>query len=75
MTAARILEVTDRIKQRSHDKRALYLERLEAAAAAGPRRSSLGLRQPGAWVCGLQPAGQDAAGGRANAQSGDCHRL
>jgi phosphogluconate dehydratase len=39
---ARIGEVTERIVRRSHDRRARYLDRLSAAAAAGPRRLRLG---------------------------------
>jgi len=40
--AARVLEVTDRIQKRSYDRRSIYLERLEKAAATAPRRQSLG---------------------------------
>jgi len=39
---ARIGEVTERIARRSHDARARYLDRLNAAAEKGPRRGSLG---------------------------------
>ena len=40
--SSRVLEVTSRIQKRSHDKRSIYLERLEKLAAAGPRRAALG---------------------------------
>ncbi len=39
---ARIEEVAERIRKRSHDKRAHYLERIERAATQKPKRSSLG---------------------------------
>lgn len=39
---ARIGEVTERIARRSHDARRRYLDRLAAAAEAGPRRQRLG---------------------------------
>jgi phosphogluconate dehydratase len=39
---ARVGEVTERIARRSLDRRSRYLDRLEAAAAAGPRRQALG---------------------------------
>jgi phosphogluconate dehydratase len=44
MTAlnARIGEVTERIAKRSRDTRARYLDRLDQAAIAGPRRAGLG---------------------------------
>ncbi|WP_106753012.1 phosphogluconate dehydratase [Pannonibacter carbonis] len=38
---ARIGEVTERIARRSHDSRALYLDRIRAAAEKGPVRSRL----------------------------------
>lgn len=38
----RIGEVTERIAQRSHDARARYLDRIDRAAEAGPRRARLG---------------------------------
>ncbi|WP_334175556.1 phosphogluconate dehydratase [Pseudoxanthobacter sp.] len=38
----RIGEVTERIARRSHDGRARYLERVERAASAGPKRDRLG---------------------------------
>ena len=41
-TASRILEVTERIQKRSHDKRSRYLDQVEKAAAKAPRRSALG---------------------------------
>ena len=41
-TASRILEVTERIQKRSHDKRSRYLDQVERAAAKAPRRSALG---------------------------------
>jgi phosphogluconate dehydratase len=39
---ARLGEVTERIARRSHDTRRRYLDRLAAAAEAGPRRQRLG---------------------------------
>lgn len=39
---ARLGEVTERIVRRSHDTRRRYLDRLAAAAEAGPRRQRLG---------------------------------
>ncbi len=39
---ARLGEVTERIVRRSHDARRRYLDRLAAAAEAGPRRQRLG---------------------------------
>ncbi len=39
---ARVGEVTARIAERSRARRSRYLERIEAAAAAGPRRQALG---------------------------------
>jgi phosphogluconate dehydratase len=39
---ARIAEVTERIARRSHDRRARYLDRIDAAAASGRRRGALG---------------------------------
>ena len=39
---ARLAEVTERIVRRSYDSRARYLERIAAAAEAGPRRQRLG---------------------------------
>ena len=43
MTAvARVLEVTDRIRQRSRDKRDRYLALLDKSASVAPRRSALG---------------------------------
>ena len=39
---ARIADVTDRIARRSHDARRRYLDRIDAAAAAGRRRAALG---------------------------------
>ncbi|MEX0448411.1 phosphogluconate dehydratase [Spiribacter sp. 221] len=38
---AAVAEVTERIRQRSHDDRSAYLERLKAAADVGPVRTSL----------------------------------
>ena len=39
---ARIAEVTERIARRSRDTRRRYLDRIDAAAAAGRRRAALG---------------------------------
>ena len=39
---ARVGEVTARIAERSHERRARYLDRIEKAADAGPRRQALG---------------------------------
>ncbi|MCA1298900.1 phosphogluconate dehydratase [Stappia indica] len=52
---ATIGEVTDRIRQRSRDSRARYLDRIRAAGEAGPRRSvlSCGNLAHGFAACGL----------------------
>ncbi|GGE85392.1 phosphogluconate dehydratase [Stappia taiwanensis] len=52
---ATIGEVTDRIRQRSRDSRARYLDRIRAAGDAGPRRSvlSCGNLAHGFAACGL----------------------
>jgi len=42
MVQARIAEVTERIARRSHDARSAYLDRITAAAEAGPTRRRLG---------------------------------
>jgi phosphogluconate dehydratase len=52
---AAVLEVTERVTERSRDRRADYLERLRGARSAGPRRSavSCGNLAHGAAACAI----------------------
>jgi phosphogluconate dehydratase len=42
VTNARLLEITQRIEARSHDKRSRYLDKLDHYASKAPRRTALG---------------------------------
>jgi phosphogluconate dehydratase len=55
MVQARIAEVTERIARRSHDARSAYLDRITAAAEAGPTRRRLGCANfaHGFAACGI----------------------
>ncbi|TSD88803.1 phosphogluconate dehydratase [Mycobacterium sp. KBS0706] len=55
MVQARIAEVTERIARRSHDARSAYLDRIAAAAEAGPARRRLGCANfaHGFAACGI----------------------
>src|SRR3546814_1802801 len=52
---SRVHEVTERLRERSRDSRAAYLDRLRRAAEAGPRRTTLscGNLAHGFAACGL----------------------
>jgi phosphogluconate dehydratase len=65
---ARIGEVTERIVRRSQDRRGRYLERVETAAAAGPRRQALGCANQahGFAACAPGDKAMLAGGGGAN---------
>jgi phosphogluconate dehydratase len=65
---ARIGEVTERIQHRSQEGRRRYLDRIEAAAAAGPRRQSLGCANQahGFAACGPGDKAMLRAGAGAN---------
>lgn len=65
---ARVGEVTERIVRRSHDARQRYLDGVEAAAAAGPRRQRLGCANQahGFAACGPGDKAMLRAGAGAN---------
>jgi phosphogluconate dehydratase len=63
-----VADVTERIAARSADTRAAYLERVEAAAAAGPARGALGCANlaHGLAACGAEEKALMTRGQRAN---------
>ena len=65
---ARLGEVTQRIVNRSHDGRQRYLDRIAAAAEAGPRRQRLGCANQahGFAACGVGDKSMLRDGGGAN---------
>jgi len=65
---ARVGDVTERIRRRSHDGRARYLDRIAAAAEAGPRRQRLGCANQAHGFAACAAADKDMlrAGGGAN---------
>ena len=65
---ARLGEVTQRIVNRSHDGRRRYLDRIAAAAEAGPRRQRLGCANQahGFAACGVGDKSMLRDGGGAN---------
>lgn len=65
---ARAGEVTERIRRRSRDSRARYLDRIAAAAEAGPRRQRLGCANQahGFAACAADDKAMLRSGGGAN---------
>ena len=65
---ARLGEVTQRIVERSHDTRSRYLDRIAAAAEAGPRRARLGCANQahGFAACGVSDKAMLRSGTGAN---------
>ena len=54
---SRVEEVTERIVKRSETTRRRYLEAMAAAASVDADSQGVGVREPGAWVCGLRGGG------------------
>src|SRR3546814_2276225 len=73
---SRVHEVTERLRERSRDSRAAYLDRLRRAAEAGPRRTTLscGNLAHGFAACGLSDKqALKGAGVRAEEHTSELH--
>ena len=76
MTARKDIEaITERIRHRSQRSREIYLGRIAEASGRSANRVAAVLRQPRAWLRGVQPEREDRAGRRRRAQSRHHHLL